>query len=254
MKMPLVLLHGWGVNSAVWEQIIPTLQQQNFQPTIIDLPGYGNDLNYAGDYTLDAIVAEVLSRAPETALWVGWSLGATIAMAAAMAEPHRFIKLQLISPSPHFPKTPDWNHGVGMDAFESFARDFGNDYEKAMRKFLLLQVLTSDRSKIGDARALIRELSQRLLAHGQPTTQTLDGGLDILRQTDFRNRLHEIAVETQVVAGQNDHVIPVEASQYVFDNLPTRHSIHLFEAGHLSFLQEPGKYMEALTNFANPEQ
>ena len=36
----LVLVHGWGMNSAVWEPIVPGLSER-FRLTIIELPGHG---------------------------------------------------------------------------------------------------------------------------------------------------------------------------------------------------------------------
>ncbi len=69
-KKSLVLLHGWGVNSLIWNRVLPNLEK-HFELTLIDLPGYGNDVDYVGSYTLETIVDEVLSRAPERANWVG---------------------------------------------------------------------------------------------------------------------------------------------------------------------------------------
>ena len=53
MKTPLVLLHGWGVNSQIWEEILPALSE-SFELHVLDLPGYGNDTRYAGSFTRTA--------------------------------------------------------------------------------------------------------------------------------------------------------------------------------------------------------
>ena len=101
MKPRLVLLHGWAVNSLIWNPILDQLSAR-YDVTVLDLPGYGGQADYGGDYKLDSVVTNVLSRAPKLANWVAWSLGGTIAMAAAMAQPNRFESLQLISTTPCF--------------------------------------------------------------------------------------------------------------------------------------------------------
>lgn len=250
MKNPLVLLHGWGMNALTWDRIIPSLES-HFEVTVIDLPGYGNDVDYIDEYSLDAVVRAVLSRAPEKANWVGWSLGATIAMRAAILRPERFLKLQLVSATPCFLKRPDWQHGVALGPFESLAHDFEQDYEKAIKKFLLLQVLTNDRVQFKESRKLVRELATDLVRSPRPTNRTLQEGLNILSQTDLRPQLSRLSVETQVIAGNRDQVVPMEASGSLFSDLPNGHSFQVFRAGHLPFLQAPSMYIEALTQFMN---
>lgn len=253
MKQPLVLLHGWGVNSLIWNQILPLLESE-FDIYVIDLPGYGEDIDYAGDYSLDAIANEVLSRAPEKAIWIGWSLGGTIAMAAAIAQPERFFKLQLVSATPRFLNGPDWDFGVDQEPFATLADDFENDYTKAVQKFLLLQVVTDDRARLKKSRTMVRDLGLALNQFKPPNRRTLRAGLEILSDTDLRAQLGNLTVETQVVAGRHDHVVPVAASEFLFNQLANGHSIHPFDAGHLPFIESSSQYIEALTTFANPTQ
>ena len=248
MKSHLVFLHGWGVNASVWKPIIGAVKRQ-YELTVLDLPGYGDDLGYSGEYSLDAVVGAVLARAPEKATWVGWSLGGTVAMHAALTHPQRFEKLQLISATPCFTKREDWEFGTDIEPFQAFAQQFDHDYEKALGKFLLLQSLTKDRSKMTATKTLVRELKQDLLQSAQPSQTVLQGGLEILHQTDLRSRIQEIKVETQVLSGKDDHVVPIEASRSIFDDLPNAHSFHSFDSGHLPFLQEPRKYSEVLNQF-----
>jgi len=253
VKQPLVLLHGWAMNAGVWERIMPALEP-HFEVMALDLPGYGSDIEFSGDYSLDAIASEVLSRAPEKANWVGWSLGATIAMKAAILSPDRFLKLQLVSATPRFLNGPDWQLGVAWEPFESLARDFEADYDQAIKKFLRLQVLTNDRNQFKKSRHLIRELIPGLDRSPRPTNQTLQEGLNILGQTDLRSELSRLSVESQVIAGQNDHVVPVGASEYLFRQLPNGHSLHTLPTGHLPFLEATGKYIEESINFMNSAQ
>ncbi len=49
---PLVFIHGWGVNSAVWQPIIEPLAK-HYQVITIDLPGFGENAHVQlDDYSL----------------------------------------------------------------------------------------------------------------------------------------------------------------------------------------------------------
>src|SRR5688572_28462426 len=88
---PLVLLHGWGFNSNIWQPLIPQLENK-YQLFLIDLPGFGKSesiLNYSFDY----IIPNLLAKTPKEAYWLGWSLGGLIAMAIAIHSPLRVKKL-----------------------------------------------------------------------------------------------------------------------------------------------------------------
>ena len=252
MKPRLVLLHGWAANSLIWNPILDQLRDR-YEVTILDLPGYGDQINYDGDYDIDSVVTDVLSRAPEVANWVGWSLGGTIALAAALAQPERFEKLQLISTTPRFLANDQWVHGVRPALLEKLSSDFETSYPKALKKFVMLQTFTGAGNKKKYSVELSRELYDLLTQAASPSQQTLQSGLALLRQTDLRTRLGELKIKTQVVAGQSDHVVPISASEYLYQQLSNGHSFVSLPGAHLPFLQFPSDYIESLENFIPTE-
>lgn len=252
MKPQLVLLHGWAVNSLIWNSILDQLHAR-YDVTILDLPGYGAQVNYNGSYDLETVVAEVLSRAPDVANWIGWSLGGTIALAAAMAQPQRFEKLQLISTTPKFLNSEHWSHGVDIEPFEALSLGFESDYSKSLKRFLLLQTFSEDPAEKKKGITLARELSG-ILAQTEPppSQQTLQSGLELLRQTDLRDQLGKLTIPTQVIAGRSDRVVPMAASKHLFDELGNDNLDHSFKSlpgGHLPFLQSTSDYIGCLEEF-----
>ena len=119
---------------------------------------------------------------------------------------------------------------------------------------MLLQVFTKDRIQFKESRQMVRELTQMQIQSQPPTSRTLREGLNILRNTDLRAQISQLTIATQVIAGRNDHIVPVAASEHLFHQLTNGHSLKLFDTGHLPFLEAPGKYIEALTTFTNPTQ
>ena len=243
MKPPLVLLHGWGVNSRIWDPILPNLNE-SFELHVLDLPGYGKNQKFTGPYSQSRIVERVLSSTPKQAYWIAWSLGATIAMQAALECPEHFLKIQLVSPTPKFMAGPGWDCGMTSEPLEHMAKQFDSCYEKGLRKFLLLQ--STDQH---NARHLIKDYVDSMLEYPAPSRETLRESLLLLTQTDLRDQIPRLKTETQVVAGQFDQVVSPLASRWLADNLPGAELITL-ETGHLPFLDAQNEFLENLYSFA----
>ena len=249
----LVLLHGWGVNSMIWQPILPELEK-HFDVLVVDLPGYGSQAfaeDETGKLTLDTLTCDVSKRSPEKAIWVGWSLGGSIALSAAIDQPQRIEKLILVSSTPKFmvDESTNWNCGAQRAPLEDLANQFEQNYSKALKKFLLLQSNTSDKSRLRETRNSVRDLAQLLLTADEPTSGTLRNGLNILASTDLRAQLSSIEVETLIIAGRHDNVVPAAASKFLAESIPDSR-FSLFESGHLPFLDQPERFLDELRSFA----
>ena len=243
MKTPLVLLHGWGLNSQIWNGILPELDN-SFDLHILDLPGYGNDVQYAGPFTMQSVVDRVLCSAPPKSHWVAWSLGATIAIQAALKNPERFLKLQLVSPTPRFMAGSDWEFGMQAEPLNRLMRQFGVSYEKGLKKFLFLQSANQ-----AEARESNRQLLGAILSLPKPGTETLQQTLNLLTQIDLREQITKLTVDTQIIAGRHDRVVSPQASRWLSEMLPDAELIML-EAGHLPFLDAKADFLKNLQSLA----
>ena len=96
----LVLIHGWGMNGAVWQPIVKRLSKI-FTVHVIDLPGMGfsRPIEPVHLHTLAEKVAEIM---PANADVVGWSLGGQIAMRIALDYPDLVRRLVLVGTTPCF--------------------------------------------------------------------------------------------------------------------------------------------------------
>ncbi len=243
MKTPLVLLHGWGLNSQIWNGIVPELGSW-FDLHILDLPGYGNDDQYVAPYTMDCVVEHVLSSAPQRAHWVAWSLGATIAIQAALKHPERFLKLQLVSATPKFMTGPDWEFGMPAEPLNHLITQFGISYEKGLKRFLLLQSV-----KPTEARDSIGQLLDAILSLPKPEAETLQHSLKLLTESDLREEIAKLTVDTEVIAGRHDRIVSPLASQWLSKSIPAARFVML-EAGHLPFLDAKSDFLKNLQSLA----
>ena len=249
MTVPLVLLHGWGINAAIWNALIPELEAE-FELHIIELPGYSASPIAQPEMSLAEITDNVLQQAPDQAIWVGWSLGGTIAINAALTHPERIRKLQLICTTPRFLACADWEHGVQKVAFEKLAMGFHGNYAKALQAFLRLQLFQTDRAQQRIFRQIAKKLTAQLIAHHTPSVATLQNGLAILANTDLRDQIPKLTIDTQIIAGKNDTLVPLGASHFLNENLTSPHSLIEFDTGHLPFLESTKGYIKALKRFS----
>lgn len=237
----LVMLHGWGLDSAVWAPLLPELTRR-FRVTCVDLPGHG--YSEAGpDVDLQGMAQSVASVAPRGAHWLGWSLGGQIALAAALGEAD-IRRLVLVATTPRFVVGPDWACGVRESILQGFADSLAADPRKAVRDFLTLQLR-------GDRRAatLLAELRRTLEQRGVPEPGMLRLGLGILAETDLRDHLRTVRPPALVIAGERDRIAPAEAGRRLASGLPTARYVAFPGAAHMPFLSDPARFLAAVTGF-----
>ena len=76
----LFCVHGFASNAQIWRPLAEVLGDR-FALHAVDLPGCGE--SPATDDDLDSVIDKLLRSAPTGAIWVGWSLGGMLALAAA---------------------------------------------------------------------------------------------------------------------------------------------------------------------------
>lgn len=238
----LVLLHGWGLNSAVWSPLLPQLETR-FRVLQVDLPGHGRSPAGAADASLAGWAEAVAAVAPAGSAWLGWSLGGQVAISAALAG-HDISRLLLVATTPRFVSAPDWPCGVPPAVLAGFAAALDRDHEKTVRDFLALQLR-------GDARAasLLRTLRDLLAASPAPDPAALATGLEILATTDLRSQLAALELPTLVVAGGRDRLTPAAAGRHLAEALPAARGLEFAATAHAPFLTRPEEFLAAVEAF-----
>jgi pimeloyl-[acyl-carrier protein] methyl ester esterase len=241
----LTLLHGWGLNGAVWRGVRDQLAER-FTVHIIDLPGHGRS-HGAPVTSLDALVDAVAHAMPARSHLLGWSLGGHTAMALAHRYPARVEKLISVSATPRFAVGDDWPHGKKPEVLADFARRLSNNYLATIRNFLALQALNQP-----EMRDVIRKLNEAVDAHGAPSITSLAASLDILRVSDIRSKVPAIAAPTLVIQGDHDALTSTGAAQWLADHLPNSTYCLIEHAAHAPFLSHRDIFLDHLLAFLTP--
>jgi pimeloyl-[acyl-carrier protein] methyl ester esterase len=236
----VVLLHGWAFHGGVWQPLEERLAAGNRSVSAPDLPGHGASPLDA-PFELDAVVEGMGRVAGGPAVWVGWSLGALVALRLALLHPQRVRALVLIAATPCFVVRPDWPHGVRAEVLEAFAAGLAADWRATLVRFLALQ------ARGGDGQVL-RRMRPMLLAR-PPRPEALAGGLAVLRDTDLRGELGRVRCPALVIAGGRDTLVPVAAARALAGGLPNGRLVEVPQAGHAPFLTHPERVAGAIAEF-----
>lgn len=244
----MIVVHGWGLHSLVWDDVMPGLLE-NFQVTVVDLPGLGRSPMPSGEYDLDYLVEHVLKIAPEKAVWVGWSLGGLVAMQVAASFPERVTGLVTVASSPRFTAKENWQAAMNQDVLQGFMDIFAEDWEGTLIRFLALQCKGSATLKSD-----IRQLKEMLYFHGLPAQKALRCGLQILKDVDLTDKLDDIECPTLHLFGETDHIVPVGVSQSVKAIQPNCETSIIKGVSHVPLISTPDLFLAAVNDFLKDKQ
>ncbi|NVK22187.1 MAG: pimeloyl-ACP methyl ester esterase BioH [Kangiellaceae bacterium] len=239
----LVLLHGWGLHSGIWELLADDLSS-DFRLHLIDLPGFGRSPIPNDDYNLQLLTDQVLSVAPEKAHYLGWSLGGVIASQIAIQQPDQVDKLITVASNPKFVEADDWNSAMKANIMDSFCKFLEEDYQGTIIRFLAIQAIGSETQKED-----IKRLRDTVFIHGMPATKALRGGLAMLNDIDLRGQLHKIQAPMLRLYGRLDSLVPNKTAEQVAQLIPhSQHKIYP-KASHAPFLSHKEEFVQDIKQF-----
>ena len=178
----IVLIHGWAMHTGIWRKFAQQLAE-NHQVICLDLPGHGLS-ETVEPYTLENITEALIAVMPENPVCIlGWSLGATVALALTAYYPQRVNSLILLAGNPRFVQEDNWA-GVKSELLKDFANSLQLNCQQTLIRFLALQV-----NQLPDGKSILKELKEAIQECDSPAENVLQSGLDILKQADLREQL-----------------------------------------------------------------
>ncbi|MDU0353248.1 pimeloyl-ACP methyl ester esterase BioH [Paraglaciecola aquimarina] len=188
----IVLLHGWGVNSGVWQPLLPYLQD-DYRVTLVDIPGFGvNQKILPSPYNLQTVAALIAEQIPSNSSLIGWSLGGLIAQQIALSYPEKLKQLVLVCSSPKFSRSEDWL-SIDRKVLAVFSKQLEHDFTKTLERFLAIQAMGSE-----SARQDVRKIKLAIQQYPEPSGHALSVGLELLDQCDLRTQLSHLSVPCHV--------------------------------------------------------
>ncbi len=246
---PLVLLHGWGSDSRIWQTILPELTK-HMHVMAIDLPGFGQSLPLGQDvplekqgieHYLDAISAVL----PTRCTLLGWSLGGMLATMLTSRYPERFNSLITIASNGCFVQQPNWPCAMPAQTFDEFFQLFQQQPALCLKRFHGLQC-RGDKME----RSLLKTLRETFNhAAKAPNDSCWRRGLELLSELDNREALQSLKVRGLHIYGGADQLVPVAVASNIKALNPSQQVEVLEHTAHVPQLSCPKQLASIICTF-----
>jgi pimeloyl-ACP methyl ester carboxylesterase len=226
--MPILMIPGLNATARVFEAEMETLYR--FGAVMIG--------DHRDGASMREIAASILSNAPPRFVLGGFSMGGYIALEIMRQAAERVEKLLLIDTSAR-PDTPE--------AIEK--RRAAIDLVKAGK--LGLAAANAFPNVVHPSNADNAELKGIHIGMAQANGPEVyvNQQVAMIGRPDSRPDLPKIKVQTLVIIGEGDQVIPLDAAKEVADGIANAQLVIIEQAGHLALLEQPAQVNAALEGF-----
>jgi len=214
----LVLLHGWGFSSEIFQNLVKRYKQ-SYRITVIDLPGHGRSQDINGG--IEDWCNEIIQLIPQRPTILGWSLGGLLGI--YIASKIQIQHLILVAATPNLVNKNNWKIGMKAEIFQQFSSNLKSDSTKTLKRFVNLQ---------SKNKTQVKELYQAIQNY-PPTDSALSVGLDILLNTDLQEIYKSLNNSKSAVLGTQDTLVPIAIEQW-YKKYDTQ--TYTLRSGHLLFL------------------
>jgi pimeloyl-ACP methyl ester carboxylesterase len=240
---PVVLLHAFPLARSMWRPQLQALQGA-YHLLAPDLRGFGGTSGFEGTPSVEQMADDMVAWLDALALRKpvvlgGLSMGGYVALAFVRSYASRLRALILADTKA---EADDAEGKANRDKMITFAEAHSpTEVVEQLLPKLLSQATRNQRPKVVD--------EVRRIGSAQ-TTPGLVGALRAMRdRSDASPVLGTIDVPTLVLVGQNDTVTPPAVAEKLAVGIRGARQVTIPEAGHLSNLEQPEAFNEAVRLF-----
>jgi 3-oxoadipate enol-lactonase len=233
----LMLSNSLGTTLAMWEgQVEPFTRQ--FRLVRYDRRGHGKSGCPKGPYTMERLGRDVLAVLDGLGIkkinWCGLSMGGMVGQWLGANAPERVDRLVLTNTSSYFADKAAWNDRLKLVREKGVAAFAAANMERWFTKGFL------ERSP--EAVTPIREMFAATQLEGYIACG------EAVRDMDHRALLPKITAPTLVIAGRHDPATPLEANEYIKNQIPGA-KLAVLDAAHMSNIEQRDGYTNAVLGF-----
>lgn len=227
-RKSVVLFHGWGFDSRVWEPILPMLAPY-VDVYCIDLPGFG----FTSYMPWDAFIQALMVRLPQRFAIMGWSMGGLLATQLALTYPDRVTHVINVASSPRFVEDEHWP-GLSESVLLSYQQRLSDHPDDVLSAFIAKQLP-----------------GQNQETYPLATIEGLRAGLDCLLTWDLRSRLRLLQCPVLYLFGSRDDIVPIHTMKVMTHEYPQYQYRMIRKAAHALFLSHPQVTTTTMIDFLN---
>jgi 2-succinyl-6-hydroxy-2,4-cyclohexadiene-1-carboxylate synthase len=245
----LVLLHGFTGSGRSLDGVSRGLSQE-FATIAPDLPGHGRSVGaaapdaYGFEACIDDLVATLERAGHSRAHWLGYSLGARLALGCAVRHPARVASLVLVGGRAGIADAGE--RAARRVSDEALARRIEDSGIEAFVDEWLAQPLFATLGRFGDG-FLDGQRRERLANDPVELAASLRG-LGPGSQPSLLDALAEVDVPVLLVAGALDRPFVAHAHELA-RHLPSAEVCEIADAGHAAHVEQPAAFLSAVRTF-----
>ena len=244
----LFLAHGFGCDQNLWRSVVEHLQA-DFRILLMDHVGSGASDPTAWDAdkysTLAGYADDILDILRELDLrdvvFVGHSVAAIMGALAVIADPTRFAKLVMLTPSPRYIDDADYRGGFSKADIEELLESLEMNYLGWSHAMAPVIMGNPDRPDL-------HEELEAVFCRTDPACARVFARATFL--SDNRDDLARVAVPTLVIECAQDAIAPRGVGAYVRDRIPDSQLVTLNAIGHCPHVSDPEATALAISAFA----
>jgi 3-oxoadipate enol-lactonase len=242
-KQPIVIfIHGFPFNKSMWDGQLDYLHDK-FHCIAYDIRGYGNSTASSNEFSIelfaDDLDALMDMMQVQSAVICGLSMGGYIALRTAIKYPHR-IKGLILCDTQCIADTPEGRE-KRYKVIEQIESSGLAAYAEASVKNLFCE------KSFADKKEAVEEIKQTILnsspASVIATLKALAG------REESCSMLSEINAPTLILCGREDKITPPAQSETLNRGIANSSLIIIDDAAHLSNLEQPKLFNEAIKSF-----
>jgi sigma-B regulation protein RsbQ len=249
---PMVFAHGFGCDQNMWRFVAPAFED-DFRVVLFDHVGAGHSDLSAYDparySTLEGYAQDVNELCAaldlEDVVLVGHSVSAMIgALAVRDADPGRYDKLVMVSPSPRYIDDDGYVGGFSRADIDELLESLESNYLGWSQAMAPVIMGRPDQPELGE------ELTASFCRTDPGIAQQFARATFL---SDNRDDLRSVGVPTLVLQCTQDVIAPMEVGQFVHDSIPDSTLVVLDAIGHCPNLSAPQETTAAISAFVRGE-
>ena len=233
----LLLVHGAGVDGRMWRPQLAALADE-FTVVAWDEPGAGRSddvpVGFGVEDYAQCLAAVIDAVAVGSAHVAGLSWGGTVVQELYRQLPERVGTLILAG------SYAGWKGSLPAEEVQARV-------EGVSKMLAAGERYDPPGLFAGEPRAGVADLLEEITAAARPAS--LRAQLSVMAQTDQRDLLPRIAVPTLLIWGDSDTRSPLSVARQFADAIPSADLVVLPGAGHVSNLEQPAAFNEAVCTF-----
>jgi sigma-B regulation protein RsbQ len=245
----IMLAHGFGCDQNLWRLVTERLVP-DYRVVLFDHVGAGASDPAAWDAerysTLDAYAEDVLAIADDLDLHdvvlVGHSVASMIGVLAVAADPSRFAKLVLLTPSPRYldDESDGYRGGFTRSDIDDLLESLESNYLGWSQAMAPNIMGNPDRPELGG------ELTDSF-CRTDPAKALVFARTTFL--SDNREDLGRVTIPTLIIECARDSLAPRHVGAYVHEHIDGSELVTLDASGHCPQLSAPADTTKAITAF-----